>query len=243
MSSPESSPSRGTHLLPHFDEDERHPPTTSTCYSGNTDTNPTVSATGMPRIIPRHVDERSSQACQQKEAEQGSPPPELGRQSSRRSSFDLDDDDDEEDDPDRDDADGRPAHQPSGSLTLAALSPSSSIPFPRRLALITSSLLINLGLPFINGVMLGFGEIFARVVVAPALGITGVGWNGNTDRARVSNPFSRRQTSALDASTARAKEPRQAKWGTWGQGSSGTISDWDEDQRERVEERGEQNYL
>ncbi len=33
--------------------------------------------------------------------------------------------------------------------------------------------------------MLGFGEIFARVVVAPALGITGVGWAGDTARAVV----------------------------------------------------------
>lgn len=51
------------------------------------------------------------------------------------------------------------------------------------MALISGSIFINLGLPFLNGVMLGFGEIFARVVVAPALGITGVGWAGETARA------------------------------------------------------------
>ncbi len=51
------------------------------------------------------------------------------------------------------------------------------------MALISGSIFINLGLPFLNGVMLGFGEIFARVVVAPALGITGVGWAGDTARA------------------------------------------------------------
>jgi hypothetical protein len=39
-----------------------------------------------------------------------------------------------------------------------------------RLSLVLSSLAINLLLPFINGVMLGFGEIFARDVV--------VGWFG-----------------------------------------------------------------
>ena len=39
-----------------------------------------------------------------------------------------------------------------------------------RLSLVLSSLAINLLLPFINGVMLGFGEIFAKDVV--------VGWFG-----------------------------------------------------------------
>ena len=31
---------------------------------------------------------------------------------------------------------------------------------------------MNIGLPFVNGVMLGFGEIFARAFLAPWLGLT-----------------------------------------------------------------------
>jgi len=30
---------------------------------------------------------------------------------------------------------------------------------------------INIGLPFINGLMLGFGEIFARAFIAPYIGL------------------------------------------------------------------------
>lgn len=43
----------------------------------------------------------------------------------------------------------------------------------RRLSLLASSLLVNAGLPFVNGVMLGTGEIVARAVVVPVLLI---GW-------------------------------------------------------------------
>ncbi|KAH7912806.1 hypothetical protein BJ138DRAFT_1124914 [Hygrophoropsis aurantiaca] len=45
-----------------------------------------------------------------------------------------------------------------------------------RLSLILSSLAINLFLPFVNGVMLGFGEIFAKNVI--------VGWIGWKSEAR-----------------------------------------------------------
>ncbi|PWN51247.1 hypothetical protein IE53DRAFT_386390 [Violaceomyces palustris] len=61
--------------------------------------------------------------------------------------------------------------RPSTSLTLSALSPNSGMTLSRRISLLSASLLINLGLPFVNGVMLGFGEIFARTVIAPALGL------------------------------------------------------------------------
>ncbi|PWY97070.1 hypothetical protein BCV70DRAFT_167744 [Testicularia cyperi] len=82
-----------------------------------------------------------------------------------------------------------PDHPPTGSLTVAAFNPYSNIPLARRLSLISGSVFINLGLPFLNGVMLGFGEIFARVVLAPALGITRVGWMGDTAKAIVNWPW------------------------------------------------------
>ncbi|KDN53459.1 hypothetical protein K437DRAFT_72139 [Tilletiaria anomala UBC 951] len=58
---------------------------------------------------------------------------------------------------------------PSGSLTRSIFTPGIS-PW-RRASLLLASLAINLGLPFINGVMVGFGEIFARSVLAPKLGL------------------------------------------------------------------------
>lgn len=54
----------------------------------------------------------------------------------------------------------RPPTQPP-SLTLTLFTNASSLSIPRIFAVIG----INLVLPFINGVMLGFGEIFAREVV------------------------------------------------------------------------------
>ncbi|EPQ31457.1 uncharacterized protein PFL1_00792 [Pseudozyma flocculosa PF-1] len=251
MSDSQPGTAGSPHLFHHSDEGERQKPTTSASHAGDTETNPTVSATGMPRIIPRHADERGAKEQDEKDAEEGSAPSELGFESGSRHG-DANGSDAEGDDDDETTALSRtndPHYAPSGSLTIAALSPSSAIPFKRRLALLTSSLFINLGLPFINGVMLGFGEIFARVVLAPALGITGVGWNGTTDRARVvSNPFSRRQTSSLDAVTAGGDRTRsgQARWtsgGAWSQGASGTIDDIDEEIKERTEERGEELYL
>ncbi|ORX40668.1 hypothetical protein BD324DRAFT_611731 [Kockovaella imperatae] len=55
---------------------------------------------------------------------------------------------------------GPPAQPPSLTLSLFT-GPSGSMSFPRILAVLG----INLVLPFINGVMLGFGEIFAREFV------------------------------------------------------------------------------
>ncbi|PKI84449.1 hypothetical protein MVES1_001765 [Malassezia vespertilionis] len=59
---------------------------------------------------------------------------------------------------------------PTGELTLQAFW-ASNIPWHRRLILISASIAINIGLPFINGVFLGFGEIFARAFLAPWLGL------------------------------------------------------------------------
>lgn len=60
----------------------------------------------------------------------------------------------------RDSSSSPPAQPPS--LTLSLFSQSSQISASRILAVLG----INLVLPFINGVMLGFGEIFARETVA-----------------------------------------------------------------------------
>jgi len=58
---------------------------------------------------------------------------------------------------------------PPPSVTLSIFRPGLS---PRaRAQAIASSIAINFVLPFINGVMLGFGEIFAKNFVAPLFGI------------------------------------------------------------------------
>nr|CDI54789.1 conserved hypothetical protein [Melanopsichium pennsylvanicum 4]SNX85665.1 related to MIM1 \ len=154
----------------------KHAPRTES--RGDTEAVPTVSASGMPRIIPRHKDKRSSSDQEDIDEKDGSPPSEL---QPRRQDSDADSDVSDANEDDEDDS--KPNYPPTGSLTLAAFNPYSTIPLSRRLALISGSIFINLGLPFLNGVMLGFGEIFARVVVAPALGITGVGWAGDTASA------------------------------------------------------------
>ena len=69
---------------------------------------------------------------------------------------------------------------PLPSATMAIFD--ASLPIQTRLGALASSLAINCLLPFINGVMLGFGEIFAKNVVVgwlgwklPGSGITNVG--------------------------------------------------------------------
>lgn len=64
-----------------------------------------------------------------------------------------------------------PTRPPTGSLSLSIFT--SGISMTRRLSLLASSLFVNAGLPFVNGVMLGTGEIVARAVVVPVLLI---GW-------------------------------------------------------------------
>lgn len=49
-----------------------------------------------------------------------------------------------------------------------------TLPLKTRALALLSSLAINMFLPFVNGVMLGFGEVFARNVIAPWLGWQGV---------------------------------------------------------------------
>lgn len=64
-----------------------------------------------------------------------------------------------------------------GSVTSSLLysAPGSpSISSTRRLSLLLSSMTINLVLPFLNGVMLGTGEIVARAIVVPGLMAVGV---------------------------------------------------------------------
>jgi Outer membrane protein TOM13 len=56
----------------------------------------------------------------------------------------------------------------AASTTLAVFD--DTLPVRSRFLALLSSLSINLFLPFVNGVMLGFGEIFAKTVI--------VGWFG-----------------------------------------------------------------
>ncbi|GAA5820790.1 hypothetical protein JCM3770_000994 [Rhodotorula araucariae] len=70
------------------------------------------------------------------------------------------------------DSPSRPAHAADSapSLTLALASAWHTAPWSRKLWAVLASLAINVGLPFVNGVMLGFGELFARNVVGVRLG-------------------------------------------------------------------------
>lgn len=56
----------------------------------------------------------------------------------------------------------------AAAVTLAVFD--DTLPARSRFYALISSLSINLVLPFVNGVMLGFGEIFAKTVI--------VGWLG-----------------------------------------------------------------
>ncbi|KAH9960866.1 hypothetical protein BC827DRAFT_1205861 [Russula dissimulans] len=56
----------------------------------------------------------------------------------------------------------------AASATLAVFD--GSLPVNTRFWALVSSLSINMFLPFVNGVMLGFGEIFAKTVVVEWLG-------------------------------------------------------------------------
>ncbi|GJN87565.1 hypothetical protein Rhopal_000519-T1 [Rhodotorula paludigena] len=56
------------------------------------------------------------------------------------------------------------------SLTLALASAWHTAPWSRKIWAVIASLAINVGLPFVNGVMLGFGELFARNVIGVRLG-------------------------------------------------------------------------
>ncbi|KAG8908342.1 hypothetical protein FRB99_007269 [Tulasnella sp. 403] len=60
------------------------------------------------------------------------------------------------------------ARQQRPSVTPRILD--AGLPWKTRAFALVSSLAINMFLPFVNGVMLGFGEIFARNVIAPWFG-------------------------------------------------------------------------
>jgi hypothetical protein len=81
--------------------------------------------------------------------------------------------------------------QVPGSVTLAIFD--SSLSTRTRVTALFSALAVNLFLPFVNGVMLGFGEIFAKNVVmqwfgwkpsGPASTVTNVGLRGSTREER-----------------------------------------------------------
>lgn len=61
---------------------------------------------------------------------------------------------------------------PTGSLSFSIFS--SGVSWTRRLSLFASSITVNAALPFVNGVMLGTGEIVARALIVPVIFI---GWN------------------------------------------------------------------
>ncbi|CAD6913084.1 unnamed protein product [Tilletia controversa] len=159
-------------------------PLTTRHHEGETDTVPTASATGAPRIFARHTEqsdrhhrgkklgERAS-ASRRARREQRSSSGYEGNGEESESEFEEEDEDGEDEDEDEEDEDraAPPEMAPSGSLTLAAFSPSSGMPIPRRAALIATAVAINLGLPFVNGIMLGFGEIVARTFLAPWIGV------------------------------------------------------------------------
>lgn len=122
-----------------------HEPKTAITSDSQPETVPTVSATGMPRFLPRSLDDPTKQSHI---GSTGPPPAELQPEQRTAPSPSSSD-------------------SPTGSLTLAALTPSSHMTLRRRVGVLSASIFINLGLPFVNGVMLGFGEIFARSLVAP----------------------------------------------------------------------------
>jgi len=68
-----------------------------------------------------------------------------------------------------------------------------NLPVKTRVFALFSSLAINMFLPFVNGVMLGFGEIFARNVIAPWIGWKVVNPNGpRTLKPKVISPADRK---------------------------------------------------
>jgi len=86
--------------------------------------------------------------------------------------------------------------QPPTSATLAIFDDSLST--RTRLVAFVSSLAVNLLLPFVNGVMLGFGEIVAKDVImgwlgwkasGPGSSATNMGLRGSSREQRQKNSF------------------------------------------------------
>lgn len=85
----------------------------------------------------------------------------------------------------------------------------ASLPAKTRALALISSLAINMFLPFVNGVMLGFGEIFARNVLAPWIGWKSV-VNPQGTRTLRSKPVSPAEQKLT--STRADLRSRQAEW-------------------------------
>lgn len=117
-------------------------PATMKTSAHHTQTVPTASSTGMPRFLPRRTSHSGSVAESEKSSNSSQAPAPKEMQLK---------------------------YSPSGSLTVAIFG--KDLTWRRRGFLLLASFAINLGLPFINGVMLGFGEIFARTIVAPWIGL------------------------------------------------------------------------
>lgn len=73
------------------------------------------------------------------------------------------------------------------SLTVALSSAWKTTSWRQRLTVLAASVLINVGLPFVNGVMLGFGELFARNVIGVRLGWATPFPESNTAAARATS--------------------------------------------------------
>ncbi|KAK4703893.1 hypothetical protein P7C70_g2322, partial [Phenoliferia sp. Uapishka_3] len=112
-----------------------------------------------------------------------------------------------------------PAAPEAPSLTLAIVSTWNTTSWAQRIPAIIASVAINFGLPFINGVMLGFGELFARNYLGVRLGwgtpFTGTdGGRANTSsvglgavgRANPLAPGERGSAGARTAAGAAVKE-------------------------------------
>ncbi|GAA5949949.1 hypothetical protein JCM21900_005535 [Sporobolomyces salmonicolor] len=78
------------------------------------------------------------------------------------------------------------------SLTLAIASAWHTAPWSKKLWAVFASVAINVGLPFINGVMLGFGELFARNVLGVRLG-----WPLHNPTSTTSAPGTRANTAGV----------------------------------------------
>lgn len=84
-----------------------------------------------------------------------------------------------------------------------------SLPAKTRVFALISSLAINMFLPFVNGVMLGFGEIFARNVLAPWIGWKSVVNPGGT---RTLRPKPKSPAEERQASSRADLRSRKAEW-------------------------------
>lgn len=132
----------------------------------NVQTVPTVSATGMPRFLPRRTSRSPSNDSLNEKRKSL-----RNRRSSSVSSSQVSAPEEMQ-----------PQYAPSGSLTIALFTP--GLTWRRRSYLLLASMVINIGLPFINGIALGFGEILARGLIAPWIGLAPAALNINAPAAQ-----------------------------------------------------------